>query len=191
VVGHPGLIIFGGGHVSKYVCRAAATAGFRVTVVDDRKEYANAQRFPEATRTLAAGFSEAFRELTIKPSTYIVIVTRGHRFDEEILEHAVGTQARYIGMIGSKRKVLNTFEHLVERGISIGSLKRVHAPMGLEIGAVTAEEIGISVVAQLIHVRRGGHLPLAHKSEVMEELVARLEARCNTKDIRSSVHRTP
>jgi xanthine dehydrogenase accessory factor len=188
VVGHPGLIIFGGGHVSKYISRAAATAGFRVTIVDDRKEYANSQRFPEASQTLVVEFSEAFRQLTIKPSTYIVIVTRGHRFDEQVLEQAIGTPARYIGMIGSKRKVLRTYEHLVERGISVNLFKRVHAPMGLDIGAVTAEEIGISVVAQLIQVRRNEGLSIRHKSEAMNELVAGLEARFTV--VRDSTPRT-
>jgi xanthine dehydrogenase accessory factor len=177
MIGQPGLIIFGGGHVSKSISRAAAMIGFRVTIVDDRKEYANQERFPEASQTLAVEFYDAFDHLTIKPSTYIVIVTRGHRSDEEILERALKTPAKYIGMIGSKRKVLTTYEHLVERGIPVDVLKRVHAPMGVEIGAVTTEEIGISVVAQLIHVRRGSSLPLTHKSRVMEELLTNLHAK--------------
>ncbi len=175
ISGTPSLIIFGGGHVSRYVCKAAAMAGFRITVVDDREQYANPQRFPDAAQTIATDFPEAFRRLTIKPSTYIVIVTRGHRFDEEILEEALKTSARYIGMIGSKRKVFTTYEHLVERGVAIDSLKRVHAPMGIEIGAVTAEEIGISIVAELIAVRRSEQTPYFNKSVVMQELFSRLE----------------
>jgi xanthine dehydrogenase accessory factor len=177
VAGQPQLIIFGGGHVSKSIARAASLAGFRVTVVDDRREYANPARFPEASQTLAVEFYDAFNHLTVKHSTYIVIVTRGHRSDEEVLEQAVKTPAKYIGMIGSRRKVLTTYEHLVERGVPVEALMRVHAPMGIEIGAVTTEEIGISVVAQLINVRRGGELPLRHKSEVMEELLESLRLR--------------
>ncbi len=174
VPGQPQLIIFGGGHVSKSIARAASLAGFRITVVDDRSEYANPARFPEAAQTLAIEFYDAFNHLTVKRSTYIVIVTRGHRSDEDVLEQAVKTPAKYIGMIGSKRKVLTTYEHLLERGVSIDALKRVYAPMGIEIGAVTTEEIGISVVAQLINVRRSGELPLRNKSEVMGDLLGSL-----------------
>lgn len=175
VVGRPSLVVFGGGHVSRSISRAASMAGFGVTIVDDRKEYANAERFPEAVRTLAVEFHDAFNHLTIKHSTYIVITTRGHRSDEEILECALKTPARYIGMIGSKRKVLTTYEHLVERGTPVQDLRRIHAPMGIEIGAVTTEEIGISVVAQLIHLRRGGSLPLHHKADDMADLLNRFQ----------------
>jgi xanthine dehydrogenase accessory factor len=177
ITGCPSLIIFGGGHVSKYVSRAAAMAGFRVTILDDRPKFANSQRFPEATRTLAIDFLDAFEQCSIKPSIYIVIVTRGHRHDEDILERALQTPAKYIGMIGSRRKVLTTYEHLVERGTSVEALKRVHAPMGIDIGAVTAEEIGISIVAELIKVRRGESLPLRHKSEEMVNLFEKLKAK--------------
>lgn len=174
IAGTPGLIIFGGGHVSSFITRAAALAGFRVTVVDDRPEYARPERFPDAHRIVAADFPDALNRLQITSSSFIVIVTRGHRYDEEILERALHTDARYIGMIGSKRKVLTTFEHLLERGIAMEQLKRVHAPMGLEIGAATAEEIGISVVAELIAVRRGQEGLVMHKSDAMKELLARL-----------------
>lgn len=177
ITGSPSLIIFGGGHVSKYISRAAAMAGFRVTVVDDREKYSNKTRFPEATQTLAIDFQEAFRHVTVKPSTYIVIVTRGHQYDEILLEQALKTPAKYIGMIGSKRKVLTTYEHLIERGITIEQLKRVHAPMGIEIGAVTAEEIAVSIVAQLIRVRRGEQFQLGDKSSVMNELLSALKVR--------------
>ncbi len=155
VIGLQDLLIFGGGHVSKYVSRGAAMVGFRVTVIDDRPEYANPQRFPEAYRTLAAGFDDSWGHIQIRPSTSIVIVTRGHKFDERVLERAVNTQARYIGMIGSKRKVISTYANLVRRGISRDLLRNVHAPIGLDIGAMTAEEIGVSVTAELIAVRRG------------------------------------
>ncbi len=177
ITGRPHLVIFGGGHVSKYISGAASLAGFRVTIIDDRPQYANPQRFPEADETLAVEYYEAFKRITIKPSTYIVIVTRGHRSDEDILEEAVKSLARYIGMIGSARKVLTTYEHLVQRGVSVKSLKRVQSPMGIEIGAVTAEEIGISVVAELIATRRGEGQNLPHKSHVMDELFVRLEKR--------------
>lgn len=171
VQGLPSLIIFGGGHVSKYVSRSAAMTGFRVTVVDDRPEYANAQRFPEAYRTLAMDFGEALDTIEVKPSTYIVIVTRGHRSDEEILSRVIASPAKYIGMIGSQRKVLTTYEHLAKRGVSHDQLKRVHAPIGIDIGATTAEEIGISIVAQLIAVRRGEAAKQKNKSEAIQKSI--------------------
>ena len=174
LAGMPHLVIFGGGHVSKYVSRAASMAGFRITIVDDRIEFANAQRFPEADHTLAVEFSDALQHIEIKPSTYIVIVTRGHRSDEEILERVITSPAKYIGMIGSRRKVLTTYKHLMERGISAEKLKHVRAPIGLEIGATTAEEIGVSVVAQLIAVRRGEADEQKNKSDDMAGLIAQI-----------------
>ena len=174
VRGTPSLIIFGGGHVSKYVSRAASLAGFRVTIVDDREKFSNPQRFPEAAETLAMDFGEALEHLRIKESTFVVIVTRGHQYDEEILKRVIKTPARYIGMIGSKRKVLTTYEHLAKRGISEQALRRVYAPIGIEIGAVTAEEIAISIVAQLINARRGNHIPM-NKSEELSKLLSMFE----------------
>lgn len=171
IAGTPEVIIFGGGHVSKYISKTAVMAGFRVSVVDDRKQYANPERFPEASQTLATDFDEAFNKLQVKSSTYMVIVTRGHQYDEHVLEQALKTPAKYIGMIGSKRKVLKTYEHLTQRGASSDTLQRVHAPMGIEIGATSAEEIGISIVAQLIAVRRGEKSPYADKSEKIHQLL--------------------
>lgn len=168
VFGRPQLVIFGGGHVSRYISRVASTAGFHVTVVDDRPEYANRERFPEADETLAVEFYEALNHILIKPSTYVIIVTRGHREDESILEQVITTPAKYIAMIGSTRKVLTTYEHLVLRGIPPEELKRVHAPMGLDIGATTAEEIAVSVVAEMIQVRRGSASPAMNKSQSLQ-----------------------
>jgi xanthine dehydrogenase accessory factor len=169
VIGLQDLLIFGGGHVSKYVSRSAAMVGFRVTIIDERPEYANPRRFPEAYRTLAVGFNDSWGKLQIRPSTSIVIVTRGHKFDELVLEHAVQTPARYIGMIGSKRKVVSTFANLARRGISHDLLRNVHAPIGLNIGALTAEEIGVSVTAELIAVRRGVVSPAGMLSDRVAE----------------------
>jgi xanthine dehydrogenase accessory factor len=168
IMGNPSLIIFGGGHVSKFVSRSAAMAGFQVTIVDDREKFANPDRFPEANETRVLDFADALSHLTIKPSTYIVIVTRGHRFDEIVLEQSLKTPAKYIGMIGSKRKVLTAYEHLTERGVTAEELRRVHAPIGLDIGAVTAEEIGISIVAELIRIRRGNKQSLRHMKESLK-----------------------
>jgi xanthine dehydrogenase accessory factor len=166
VVGMPAVILFGGGHVSRFVSRSAAMAGFRVTVVDDRRAYANPERFPEAEATIALPFEKSWEQVRILPTTSIVIVTRGHKFDEVVLERALSTPARYIGMIGSRTKVLATFSHLRERGITDDLLSRVRAPIGLDLGAVSAEEIGISITAELVAMRRGksGAVePMAHR----------------------------
>ena len=149
------LMIFGGGHISRHLSRIAAMAGFRVTIIDDRPEFTARERFPNAYKTMTIDFDAAWDHLTVSPSTSIVIVTRGHSFDEKVLECAVRTPAGYIGMIGSKRKVIETFKSLASRGISRESLNQVHAPIGLAIGAVTAEEIAVSITAELIAARRG------------------------------------
>jgi xanthine dehydrogenase accessory factor len=172
VIGLRDLLIFGGGHVSLFLSRCAALAGFRVTVVDDRAEYANAERFPEAFRTIAADFDRAWDECVIRPSTSIAIVTRGHKYDERVLERAVRTQAGYIGMIGSKRKVMTTFGHLVGRGMPRDLLRNVHAPIGLAIGAMTAEEIAVSITAELIAARRGALPSTAVMSDRVGEFFA-------------------
>ena len=175
MMGKPSLVIFGGGHVSKFVSRTAVMAGFGVNVIDDREMFANAKRFPEAEKTIAVEYENAFDQVTIKPSTYIVIVTRGHRYDEIVLEQAVQTSAKYIGMIGSRRKVFTTYQHLAERKVPVASLKKVYAPIGIDIGAVTAEEIAVSIVAELIKVRRTESEKLRHKSDVMQPLFYKLE----------------
>jgi xanthine dehydrogenase accessory factor len=165
VPGAPALYIFGGGHVARDVSRIASLAGFRVTVIDDRPEFANPVRFPDAVRTIAADFIESFAQIALRPSSSIVIVTRGHKADEIVLEHAVRTSAGYIGMIGSRTKVAATFEHLSSRGVGPEQLRRVHAPIGLAIGAVSPGEIAVSIVAELIHARRIPGAPLAFKSD--------------------------
>lgn len=154
IKGTPGLIVLGGGHVSRSLCKVAAMAGFRVTVVDDREAYANQVRFAEASQTIVTDFVNAFTHVAVKQSTSIVIVTRSHHFDEILLEKALRTPAGYIGMIGSKQKVRSTFSHLIGRGADPAHLARVHAPIGIEIGAVTPEEIAVSIVAELVAFRR-------------------------------------
>ena len=162
------LVICGGGHIGRSLSKIATLAGFTVTVVDDREEYARASRFPEAARVLVRDWNKTFSEITIQESTSIVIVTRGHEFDKEALRQAVATPARYIGMIGSANKVAATYDALQKEGIPISILKRLHAPIGLDIGAVTAEEIAVSIVAELIRVRRAQQAASAPLSTRME-----------------------
>ena len=148
------LYIFGAGHVAANLYKVAHDAGFEVNVVDDREAYANRDRFPAAQEVIAEDFEEAMKRLSPGESSYIVIVTRGHRDDMRCLRWAVQTRARYIGMIGSKRKTIAIFKELVAEGIPAKLFERVHAPVGLDIGAVTPEEIAISITAELIAERR-------------------------------------
>ena len=158
------LYIFGAGHVALNVCRTAASAGFEVIVTDDRSSYATKERFPAASEVNALDFDEATRQLDPSEASYIVIVTRGHRDDLRLLRWAVQTRARYVGMIGSKRKVIGIFKALKEEGLPEHLFDRVHAPIGLDIGAVTPEEIGIAITAELIAIRRQSTAALPHLS---------------------------
>ena len=158
------LYIFGAGHVAASLYRTASDAGFDVIVVDDREAYANRERFPEAREVIAEDFDRAMSRLDISESGYIVIVTRGHRDDMRVLRWAVSTKARYVGMIGSKRKTIAIFRELQREGLAASLFERVHAPIGLDIGAVTPEEIAISITAELIAVRRKSERELPHMS---------------------------
>jgi xanthine dehydrogenase accessory factor len=158
------LYIFGAGHVALNLCRTAATAGFEVIVTDDRSSYATKERFPAARDVHVFEFDEAMKKLDPNESSYIVIVTRGHRDDMKILRWAVQTRARYVGMIGSKRKVIEIFKALQAEGLPAHLFDRVHAPIGLDIGAVTPEEIGVAITAELIAFRRHATASLPHLS---------------------------
>src|SRR5438874_6952544 len=158
------LYIFGAGHVSINLYKVAKDAGFEVTVVDDRESYANRERFPEAKEVIAEDFDLAMARLTPNESSYIVIVTRGHRDDMRVLRWAVQTSARYIGMIGSKRKTVTIFRELTKEGIPANLFERVHAPVVLAIGAITPEEIAVAITAELIAVRRRVERALPHMS---------------------------
>lgn len=129
-------------------------AGFSTVVIDDREAFANAQRFPEADATYAEAYEDVFPKLPVTSSSYLVIVTRGHRDDMRVLRWAVTTDARYIAMIGSKRKTISVVHELEKEGFSREMFSKVFAPMGLEIGAETPEEIAVSVVAEMIALRR-------------------------------------
>jgi xanthine dehydrogenase accessory factor len=148
------LYIFGAGHVAYNLYKVATVAGFDVTVVDDRESYANRERFPDAREIISTDFDEVMQQLHIPESSYIVIVTRGHRDDMRLLRWAVNLNARYLGMIGSRRKTISIYKELEKEGLAAERFANVHAPVGLEIGAVTPEEIGVAIVAEMIAVRR-------------------------------------
>jgi xanthine dehydrogenase accessory factor len=158
------LYIFGAGHVAASVCEIAAKAGFEVVVADDRSSYATKERFPSAREVHAIDFEQAVRQFDPSESAFVVIVTRGHRDDMRILRWAVQTRARYVGMIGSKRKVIEIFKALREEGIPAELFDRVHAPIGLDIGAITPEEIAVAITAELIAIRRHADRALPHMS---------------------------
>jgi xanthine dehydrogenase accessory factor len=154
VIPQPYAFIFGGGHVSKSLSKVAALAGFSTVIVDNREAFANKQRFPEAEATYAEEYENVFPKLPITSSSYLIIVTRGHRDDMRVLRWAVTTPAKYIAMIGSKRKTISVVHELEKEGFPRDAFERVFAPMGLEIGAESPEEIAISVVAEMIAARR-------------------------------------
>ena len=151
------VYIFGGGHISEQLAPLAMKVHFKVVVIDDRQMFANRERFPEVDEVIVSEFDKCFDQLNIDDSSYMVIVTRGHLFDGFVLEQAVKTDARYIGMIGSKKKIKTLYEILMKKGVSKETLNRVHAPIGLDINSETPEEIAVSIVAELIKVR-GEHL---------------------------------
>jgi xanthine dehydrogenase accessory factor len=160
----PQLYIFGAGHVGNELSKAASRAGFGVIVIDDRDTYANRDRFPEAQEVIAADFDQTFASFTPGESSYIVIVTRGHRDDMRVLRWAVATNAKYIGMMGSRRKAITIFRELVKLGLKPELFERVHSPIGLDIGSITPEEIAVSILAELIASRRNVERPLPHMS---------------------------
>ncbi|MCH7871618.1 MAG: XdhC family protein, partial [Planctomycetes bacterium] len=150
----PRLLIAGAGHIGRLLAGLAVPLGFDVHVIDDRADYANPQRLPPPVQTTAGPIEAALAQLAPDANTYVVIVTRGHKHDEKALQAVLGSPAKYIGMIGSRRKVAVTFDDLKHAGATDEQLARVHAPIGLSIGAVTTEEIAVSIVAQLVSIRR-------------------------------------
>ena len=152
----PAVYVFGAGHVGQFVARVAHDAGFRVHVVDDREKFANRERFPDAAEIVVEDIPTWLANTSLPSSAYAVIVTRGHRHDLDTLRALVPRQLRYLGLIGSRAKVKRIYDVLVEDGsVAVEQLEKVHAPIGLDIGAVTPQEIAVAIVAELIGVRRG------------------------------------
>ena len=189
----PQVVLFGAGHISKDLCTIATRAGFRVTVVDDRAAFANTERFPEAVRVVAADtFAACFEALSIPPSAYCVVVTRGHAMDLECTDYALHTPARYVGLIGSRVKVRNIVRRLAGTGRLDGvELERLHAPIGIDLGGGTHGEIAVSIVAELIAQRRAHLEGLRTKrisAQEMRAVAGRVPApepsdACDTSDV--------
>jgi len=158
IAGNPTLLLFGGGHISTFISPLAKTLGFHVTVLDDRSDFANRDRFPEADEIISMDYREACATIAVTGSSFIVIVTRGHGSDRDILERLLKSDASpaYIGMIGSKRKRDTIYGSLMDSGISAETLGKVYSPIGLDIGAHTPEEIAVSIMAEIIRVKAAG-----------------------------------
>ena len=152
----PQLVICGGGHVSRALASHAKPLGFRLFITDDREEFANTQRFPEADMVVAKKPEDALKELPINANTFIVVATRGHRFDNVALAAAADTPARYVGLMGSKRKTILIYEDLVRMGLDEERLREIRSPIGLDIHARTPEEIAISIMGEILMFRLGG-----------------------------------
>lgn len=150
------LLVVGAGHIGQALCAFGARTGFSVAVLDDREEFANRQRLPEADAVLCGDIAEELRRFRIDANTYVVLVSRGHKQDEIALREVVGRGAAYVGMIGSRRRVETVLRHLAEEGFDRAALDAVRTPIGLDIGAETPEEIAISILAEVILARRGG-----------------------------------
>ena len=173
IEGQPVLCLFGAGHVAQPLAHLAHLAGFRVEVLDDRPRFANAERFPEAARVVVDDFTAGAGQLTLGPNTYAVVVTRGHKGDGEALRAVLGRGLRYVGLLGSRPKMVHVFQALLEQGLRPEELERVHTPVGLDIGAQTPEEIAVSILAEMIAVRRG--VDPARSGSLKAELPGRLK----------------
>jgi xanthine dehydrogenase accessory factor len=175
----PEMVIVGAGHVAQPLCALGALLGLRVRVLDDRPRFATRERFPEAHELRSVDFSDPFAGVPLHPWSHVVLVTRGHRYDYECLRRVLThpTLPGYIGMIGSRRRVRATFDALLEEGIDLVLLRRIHAPIGLDIGAETPAEIAVSVAAEIVHHWRGGSCrPMQEAEDILERFFKGEEA---------------
>ncbi|MXX93574.1 MAG: hypothetical protein F4Y63_09045 [Chloroflexi bacterium] len=153
----PTLVLIGGGHVSKAIAPIAKSVGFRIFVFDDREQFANPERFPEADITLVGDYRDGFDKLPVNANSFVVVASRGHQFDDAAVSGALKTPASYIGLLGSKRKTILIYEELIRNGFDPEELRRINAPIGLDIGGRTPEEIALSVMSEIVAFRLGGN----------------------------------
>lgn len=152
----PVFIVVGAGHVGKAICKLADFLDFHVVVIDDREDYADPELLPEADEVICEDFETAIDNYPINANTHVVMVTRGHRQDEISLRHVLGRGARYVGMIGSRRRTATVLQHLAEEGFDPEELGNIRTPIGLDIGAESPEEIAVSILAEVIMLNKGG-----------------------------------
>jgi len=173
----PQMVLCGGGHVSKAIAPLAKTVGFRVFVTDDREEFANADRFPEADRLIVAAPEDALPQLPINPNTFIIVATRGHRYDNVALDVAARTPAKYVGLMGSRRKTILIYEDLLRGGMPIERVREIRSPIGLDVRARTPEEIAVSIIAEVLMFRLGGTgLPMKLEQRLLEKVQSKAQA---------------
>ncbi len=175
---HPDLVIVGAGHIAQPLSSMGAVMGFRVIVVDDRPDFATRERFPEADRIVRVDFRDPLADVPIHSTSYIVLVTRGHKYDFECLRHLLKTEAEppYVGMIGSRRRVRAAFSQLQGEGLPRDRLSRVRAPVGLDIGAETPVEIAVAVMAEIVLQWRGGTgVPLMDQERILDRFFKETE----------------
>ncbi len=171
----PQLVLCGGGHVSKAISPMAKKLGFLVYVTDDREEFANKERFPEADRVVALNPEEALQQLPINANTFIIIATRGHRYDNVALNAAARTPAKYVGLLGSKRKAILIYEDLVRGGLPLERIREIRSPVGLDIHARTPDEIAVSIMSEMLVFRLGGTgLPMKLDDGQIERIRAKV-----------------
>jgi xanthine dehydrogenase accessory factor len=174
----PQLVLCGGGHVSRSIAPLAKTLGFRVFVTDDREEFASKDRFPDADILVARKPNEALPQLPINSNTFIIVVTRGHRYDNVALEAATRTPARYVGLMGSKRKTILIYEDLLRGGVPIERVKEIRSPVGLDIHARTPDEIAISIMSEILMFRLGGTgLPMKLEEHRIDRIASKLKVK--------------
>jgi len=173
IEGTPVLCLFGAGHVAQPLARIARACGFRVEVADDRIKFANEKRFPEADRIVVDTFDKAAGQMTLGRSSYCIVVTRGHKGDEVALASVLGHDVRFVGLLGSRPKAVHILSALAAKGVAPERLASVHTPLGIEIGAQTPDEIAVSILAEMIAVRRG--VDPAHARSMKMELPGRLK----------------
>ena len=173
----PQLVICGGGHVSRALASHAKPLGFRLFITDDRDEFANSERFPEADIIVAEKPEDALGKLPINPNTFIVVATRGHRFDNVALAAAADTPARYVGLMGSKRKTILIYEDLVRMGIDEERLRSIRSPIGLDIRARTPEEIAVSIMGEILLFRLGGSgQPMKLEQHRIDRIISKVDS---------------
>lgn len=169
------LILLGAGHIAQPLCEIAAMLGFSVTVVDDRPSFANHPRFPQAEQIVCDAFPHAIEHLHIHAGDYVAVITRGHRYDADCLRTLLaGTMPRYLGMLGSKRRTIALLHMLAQEGFAQDKLDCIHTPIGLDIGALSVQEIAVSIAAQLVQIRRSG-LNRRSKSHILTEEIFRAD----------------
>ncbi len=152
----PTIILCGGGHISKAISSLASTLGFKIIITDDRKEFANLERFPEAKDIYLGKPEDILKEIDINRNNFIIIATRGHRHDNVALQAAIDTNAHYIGLLGSKRKTILIYKELLQLGYDLSRIKEIHAPIGLDIHGTSPTEIAVSIMSEILMVRYGG-----------------------------------